>query len=146
MLNRNQRCACLQERLPQTQKKKKEAKVLALRNRLRKSGRRACKSARFRNAKEARGARFKKSSEEIGAKGLRKVLNTADTDTQEILPHRASVPRSSGPPEYFFWKKNIEARKKIRPLKMINVRLYGCTCRLELVLATIYDAVNNLTF
>ena len=49
--------------------------------------------------KRSKSARFKKSSEEIGAKGLQKVLNTADTDTQEILPHRASVPRTSGPPE-----------------------------------------------
>ena len=68
------------------------------------------KSARFTkcqrtssDAKEeerSKSARFKKSSEENGAKGLRKVLNTADTDAQEILPHRASVPRTSGPPEY----------------------------------------------
>ena len=35
-------------------RRKKEAKVLALRNRRRKSGRRACKSARFKNAKEAK--------------------------------------------------------------------------------------------
>ena len=49
-------------------------------------------SARFKNAKEEKrnkSARFKKSSEEIGAKGLQKVLNTADTDRQQILPHRA---------------------------------------------------------
>ena len=72
LLNRNQRCACLQERPSSDAKEEKRSK----------------------------SARFKKSSEEIGAKGLRKVLNTADTDTQEILPHRASVPRTSGPPEH----------------------------------------------
>ena len=41
-------------------------------------------TSRNQDAKEekrSKSARFKKSSEEIGAKGLQKVLNTADTDT-----------------------------------------------------------------
>ena len=59
------------------------------------------RSARFKNAKEEKrnkSARFKKSSEEIGAKGLQKVLNTADTDNK-YCHTELMVPRSSGPPE-----------------------------------------------
>ena len=41
---------------------------------------------------------------------MQKVLNTADTDTQEILPHRASVPRTSGPPEYQNYQRAASSR------------------------------------
>ena len=82
LLNRNQRCACLQERLPQTQKKKKEAKVLALRNRLRKSGRRACKSARFKNAKEAKVLALRNRLRKSGRRACKKC------STQRTRTHR----------------------------------------------------------
>ena len=108
MLNRNQRCACLQERLPQTQKKKKEAKVLALRNRLRKSGRRACKSARFKNAKEAKVLALRNRLRKSGRRACKK-CSTQRTRTHRKYCHtELVVPRSSGPPEYVYSKVRRE--------------------------------------
>ena len=74
LLNRNQR--------PETQKKKKEAKVLALRHRLRKSGRRACKSARFKNAKEAKVLALRNRLRKSGRRACKKC------STQRTRTHR----------------------------------------------------------
>ena len=77
-------------------------RVLALRHRLRKSGRRACKSARFKNAKEAKVLALRNRLRKSGRRACKK-CSTQRTRTHRKYCHTELVylvPQATGPPEY----------------------------------------------